>query len=188
MAARGGARARWERFRAPPPFFLHVGARGAGGVRVRGGLTERGVGGGRPRGVAESEHVGVGKERGHHAGLPRAGRGGLGRHVVEAIVRPAVRSLPAVGSYRILTVRSLPQTPKNQMKQKKMAPPPKKVEESEEEESSDLEESSGEEVSRVEMDHVQPRASEVAEVYGGMRLAVHIGKQLGGGGGIVCCG
>ncbi|NXR55902.1 NUCL protein, partial [Hippolais icterina] len=38
------------------------------------------------------------------------------------------------------------QTPKNQIKQKKMAPPPKKFEESEEEESSDLEESSGEEV------------------------------------------
>ncbi|NWZ55343.1 NUCL protein, partial [Haliaeetus albicilla] len=38
------------------------------------------------------------------------------------------------------------QTPKNQIKQKKMAPPPKKVEESEEEESSDLEESSGEEM------------------------------------------
>ncbi|NWS60189.1 NUCL protein, partial [Chunga burmeisteri] len=38
------------------------------------------------------------------------------------------------------------QTPKNQIKQKKMAPPPKKVEESEEEESSELEESSGEEV------------------------------------------
>ncbi|NXE04846.1 NUCL protein, partial [Lophotis ruficrista] len=37
------------------------------------------------------------------------------------------------------------QTPKNQIKQKKMAPPPKKVEESEEEESSELEESSGEE-------------------------------------------
>ncbi|NWW08671.1 NUCL protein, partial [Oreocharis arfaki] len=38
------------------------------------------------------------------------------------------------------------QTPKNQIKQKKMAPPPKKFEESEEEESSDLEESSGEEI------------------------------------------
>ncbi|NWY91104.1 NUCL protein, partial [Loxia curvirostra] len=38
------------------------------------------------------------------------------------------------------------QTPKNQIKQKKMAPPPKKFEESEEEESSDLEDSSGEEV------------------------------------------
>ncbi|NXT76141.1 NUCL protein, partial [Zapornia atra] len=38
------------------------------------------------------------------------------------------------------------QTPKNQVKQKKMAPPPKKVEESEEEESSELEESSGDEV------------------------------------------
>ncbi|NXN01827.1 NUCL protein, partial [Sylvia borin] len=38
------------------------------------------------------------------------------------------------------------QTPKNQVKQKKMAPPPKKFEESEEEESSDLEESSGEEM------------------------------------------
>ncbi|NXK20870.1 NUCL protein, partial [Arenaria interpres] len=38
------------------------------------------------------------------------------------------------------------QTPKNQIKQKKMAPPPKKVEESEEEESSELEESSGEEM------------------------------------------
>ncbi|NXP08172.1 NUCL protein, partial [Thinocorus orbignyianus] len=38
------------------------------------------------------------------------------------------------------------QTPKNQVKQKKMAPPPKKVEDSEEDESSDLEESSGEEV------------------------------------------
>ncbi|KAM6062893.1 nucleolin [Chlamydotis macqueenii] len=37
-------------------------------------------------------------------------------------------------------------TPKNQIKQKKMAPPPKKVEESEEEESSELEESSGEEM------------------------------------------
>ncbi|XP_062354823.1 nucleolin [Cinclus cinclus] len=37
-------------------------------------------------------------------------------------------------------------TPKNQIKQKKMAPPPKKFEESEEEESSDLEESSGEEI------------------------------------------
>ncbi|OWK58018.1 Nucleolin [Lonchura striata] len=37
-------------------------------------------------------------------------------------------------------------TPKNQMKQKKMAPPPKKFEESEEEESSDLDESSGEEM------------------------------------------
>ncbi|XP_066049527.1 nucleolin [Chamaea fasciata] len=37
-------------------------------------------------------------------------------------------------------------TPKNQVKQKKMAPPPKKFEESEEEESSDLEESSGEEM------------------------------------------
>ncbi|XP_038002271.1 nucleolin isoform X1 [Motacilla alba alba] len=37
-------------------------------------------------------------------------------------------------------------TPKNQIKQKKMAPPPKKFEESEEEESSDLEESSGEEM------------------------------------------
>ncbi|XP_069720648.1 nucleolin isoform X1 [Phaenicophaeus curvirostris] len=37
-------------------------------------------------------------------------------------------------------------TPKNQVKQKKMAPPPKKVEESEEEESSELEESSGEEM------------------------------------------
>ncbi|NWH26501.1 NUCL protein, partial [Grus americana] len=43
-------------------------------------------------------------------------------------------------------VRSLFQTPKNQIKQKKMAPPPKKVEESEEEESSELEESSGEEM------------------------------------------
>ncbi|NXP66603.1 NUCL protein, partial [Chloropsis cyanopogon] len=42
--------------------------------------------------------------------------------------------------------RALFQTPKNQIKQKKMAPPPKKFEESEEEESSDLEESSGEEV------------------------------------------
>ncbi|NXF50378.1 NUCL protein, partial [Oceanites oceanicus] len=42
--------------------------------------------------------------------------------------------------------RSLFQTPKNQIKQKKMAPPPKKVEESEEEESSELEESSGEEM------------------------------------------
>ncbi|KAF1517680.1 nucleolin, partial [Eudyptula minor] len=41
---------------------------------------------------------------------------------------------------------SLFQTPKNQIKQKKMAPPPKKVEESEEEESSELEESSGEEM------------------------------------------
>ncbi|NWT17841.1 NUCL protein, partial [Vireo altiloquus] len=38
------------------------------------------------------------------------------------------------------------QTPKNQIKQKKMAPPPKKFEESEEEESSDLEESSEEEM------------------------------------------
>ncbi|NXF82575.1 NUCL protein, partial [Sclerurus mexicanus] len=38
------------------------------------------------------------------------------------------------------------QTPKNQIKQKKMAPPPKKFEESEEEESSDLDESSGEEM------------------------------------------
>ncbi|NXI50742.1 NUCL protein, partial [Chloroceryle aenea] len=38
------------------------------------------------------------------------------------------------------------QTPKNQMKQKKMAPPPKKIEESEEEESSELDESSGEEM------------------------------------------
>ncbi|NXH03202.1 NUCL protein, partial [Loxia leucoptera] len=38
------------------------------------------------------------------------------------------------------------QTPKNQIKQKKMAPPPKKFEESEEEESSDLEDSSGEEM------------------------------------------
>ncbi|NXU49245.1 NUCL protein, partial [Turnix velox] len=38
------------------------------------------------------------------------------------------------------------QTPKNQMKQKKMAPPPKKVEESEEEESSEMDESSGEEM------------------------------------------
>ncbi|CAN8190645.1 unnamed protein product [Coccothraustes coccothraustes] len=37
-------------------------------------------------------------------------------------------------------------TPKNQIKQKKMAPPPKKFEESEEEESSDVEESSGEEM------------------------------------------
>lgn len=37
-------------------------------------------------------------------------------------------------------------TPKNQIKQKKMAPPPKKFEESEEEESSDLEDSSGEEM------------------------------------------
>ncbi|KAM9378572.1 nucleolin [Phaethornis superciliosus] len=37
-------------------------------------------------------------------------------------------------------------TPKNQMKQKKMAPPPKKVEESEEEESSEVEESSGDEM------------------------------------------
>ncbi|XP_053930731.1 nucleolin [Cuculus canorus] len=37
-------------------------------------------------------------------------------------------------------------TPKNQVKQKKMAPPPKKVEESEEEESSELDESSGEEM------------------------------------------
>ncbi|NXU18775.1 NUCL protein, partial [Pardalotus punctatus] len=37
-------------------------------------------------------------------------------------------------------------TPKNQIKQKKMAPPPKKIEESEEEESSDLDESSGEEM------------------------------------------
>uniref|UniRef100_A0A6G1RYR8 Nucleolin n=1 Tax=Hypotaenidia okinawae TaxID=2861861 RepID=A0A6G1RYR8_9GRUI len=37
-------------------------------------------------------------------------------------------------------------TPKNQVKQKKMAPPPKKVEDSEEEESSELEESSGDEV------------------------------------------
>ncbi|NXR28594.1 NUCL protein, partial [Cinclus mexicanus] len=43
-------------------------------------------------------------------------------------------------------LRALFQTPKNQIKQKKMAPPPKKFEESEEEESSDLEESSGEEV------------------------------------------
>ncbi|NXF30003.1 NUCL protein, partial [Nyctibius bracteatus] len=42
--------------------------------------------------------------------------------------------------------RSLFQTPKNQIKQKKMAPPPKKVEESEEEESSELEESSGDEM------------------------------------------
>uniref|UniRef100_A0A663E292 Nucleolin n=1 Tax=Aquila chrysaetos chrysaetos TaxID=223781 RepID=A0A663E292_AQUCH len=42
--------------------------------------------------------------------------------------------------------RCLFQTPKNQIKQKKMAPPPKKVEESEEEESSELEESSGEEM------------------------------------------
>ncbi|NXH79764.1 NUCL protein, partial [Edolisoma coerulescens] len=42
--------------------------------------------------------------------------------------------------------RALFQTPKNQIKQKKMAPPPKKFEESEEEESSDLEESSGEEM------------------------------------------
>ncbi|NWR77212.1 NUCL protein, partial [Centropus unirufus] len=41
---------------------------------------------------------------------------------------------------------SLFQTPKNQVKQKKMVPPPTKVEESEEEESSELEESSGEEV------------------------------------------
>ncbi|NXL31455.1 NUCL protein, partial [Glaucidium brasilianum] len=41
---------------------------------------------------------------------------------------------------------SLFQTPKNQIKQKKMAPPPKKFEESEEEESSELEESSGEEM------------------------------------------
>ncbi|NXN85688.1 NUCL protein, partial [Bombycilla garrulus] len=38
------------------------------------------------------------------------------------------------------------QTPKNQIKQKKMAPPPKKFDESEEEESSDLEESSEEEI------------------------------------------
>ncbi|NXN98229.1 NUCL protein, partial [Rhinopomastus cyanomelas] len=38
------------------------------------------------------------------------------------------------------------QTPKSQVKQKKMAPPPKKVEESEEEESSELEDSSGEEM------------------------------------------
>lgn len=44
------------------------------------------------------------------------------------------------------------QTPKNQVKQKKMAPPPKKFEESEEEESSDLEESSGEEVIDLEME------------------------------------
>ncbi|NWI07207.1 NUCL protein, partial [Tichodroma muraria] len=42
--------------------------------------------------------------------------------------------------------RALFQTPKNQIKQKKVAPPPKKFEESEEEESSDLEESSGEEM------------------------------------------
>ncbi|NXT67227.1 NUCL protein, partial [Chaetops frenatus] len=38
------------------------------------------------------------------------------------------------------------QTPKNQIKQKKLAPPPKKFEESEEEESSELDESSGEEM------------------------------------------
>lgn len=44
------------------------------------------------------------------------------------------------------------QTPKNQIKQKKMAPPPKKFEESEEEESSDLEESSEEEVIDLEME------------------------------------
>uniref|UniRef100_A0A8C9NMD1 Nucleolin n=1 Tax=Serinus canaria TaxID=9135 RepID=A0A8C9NMD1_SERCA len=44
------------------------------------------------------------------------------------------------------------QTPKNQIKQKKMAPPPKKFEESEEEESSDLEESSGEEVIDLEIE------------------------------------
>lgn len=48
--------------------------------------------------------------------------------------------------------RPLFQTPKNQIKQKKMAPPPKKFEESEEEESSDLEESSGEEVIDLEME------------------------------------
>lgn len=52
---------------------------------------------------------------------------------------------------RRLTACSLFQTPKNQIKQKKMAPPPKKVEESEEEESSELEESSGEEVIQLEM-------------------------------------
>ncbi|XP_014801534.1 PREDICTED: nucleolin [Calidris pugnax] len=46
-------------------------------------------------------------------------------------------------------------TPKNQIKQKKMAPPPKKVEESEEEESSELEESSGEEM-------VPPKKQKVA--------------------------
>lgn len=50
-----------------------------------------------------------------------------------------------------LTARCLFQTPKNQIKQKKMAPPPKKVEDSEEEESSDLEESSGEEVIGLKM-------------------------------------
>ncbi|KAI1235916.1 hypothetical protein IHE44_0002007 [Lamprotornis superbus] len=43
-------------------------------------------------------------------------------------------------------------TPKNQIKQKKMAPPPKKFEESEEEESSDIEESSGEEVLDLELE------------------------------------
>lgn len=44
------------------------------------------------------------------------------------------------------------QTPKNQIKQKKMVPPPKKFEESEEEESSDLDESSGEEVIDLKME------------------------------------
>lgn len=54
------------------------------------------------------------------------------------------------------------QTPKNQVKQKKMAPPPKKFEESEEEESSDLEESSGEEVIDLEMKSKRMRVKEVS--------------------------
>lgn len=75
-------------------------------------------------------------ERSQVAGVPRS---------VNALLAPGQRN------ERCLTALSLFQTPKNQIKQKKMAPPPKKVEESEEEESSELEESSGEEVIKLEM-------------------------------------
>lgn len=117
---------------------------------LRRGVTERGgERGGAATWCSGERTRGGGGGTGTPRGELRAGRGVLGRHVVAVIVRPAALPVLLVVPQRILTVSSLPQTPKNQMKQKKMAPPPKKVEESEEEESSDLEESSGEEVSRL---------------------------------------
>lgn len=143
--------------------------RDAGGPRASERASARRMGGGATSqcgrvGRGDSEHVGArgapGRSRegpAHRRARPRNPRAAPGApeggHVVGTIARRTERSQTtrvSAGAKR--AAHALFQTPKNQIKQKKMAPPPKKFEESEEEESSDLEESSGEEVIDLKME------------------------------------
>lgn len=106
---------------------------------------------GGPRAPGKAPHTGGAIPQ--STGGPLSPAGPEGGHVVGTIARRnecSQATRVSTGAKR--AARALFQTPKNQIKQKKMAPPPKKFEESEEEESSDLEESSGEEVLDLDME------------------------------------